>query len=254
MVPKVGLEFETEEDAYMFYKAYAEKAGFGIRRDKMHKGHSGEILDKVFVCACEGQRASDKRDDVVKQHRPETRFGCKAKLSVSSRSNGKYSIYKFISEHSHDLVSPSKSHFLRSHRSLNDIQRFQIDMAQSSGITPKASMDLLARQAGGRENVGFIRDDYKNYLRTKRTIQMKFGDTGGVLEYLQKKQAEDPNFTYAIQVDVEDLITNIFWADARMKVDYDRFGDVVCFDTTYRKNKEGRPLALFVGVNHHKQS
>ena len=22
MVPKVGLEFETEEDAYMFYKAY----------------------------------------------------------------------------------------------------------------------------------------------------------------------------------------------------------------------------------------
>lgn len=115
-------------------------------------------------------------------------------------------------------------------------------------------MDLLTRQAGGRENVGFIRDDYKNYLRTKRTIQMKFGDTGGVLEYLQKNQAEDPNFTYAIQVDVEDLITNIFWADARMKVDYDRFGDVVCFDTTYRKNKEGRPLALFVGVNHHKQT
>ncbi|XP_065877113.1 protein FAR-RED IMPAIRED RESPONSE 1-like [Euphorbia lathyris] len=67
-------------------------------------------------------------------------------------------------------------------------------------------------------------------------------------------QSNDPSFTYAIQVDVDDLITNIFWADAKMKVDYDYFGDVVCFDTTYRKNKEGRPFAMFVGVNNHKQT
>ncbi|XP_026392399.1 protein FAR1-RELATED SEQUENCE 9-like [Papaver somniferum] len=83
---------------------------------------------------------------------------------------------------------------------------------------------------------------------------MKTGDTGGVLEYLQKKKLTDPNFFYAIQVDKEDLITNIFWVDARMMVDYDYLGDVVCFDTTFRKNKEGRPFAMFVGVNHHKQS
>lgn len=55
-------------------------------------------------------------------------------------------------------------------------------------------------------------------------------------------------------MDEYDLITNIFWADARMMVDHDYFGDVVCFDTTYRKNKEGRPFAMFVGVNHHKQT
>ena len=39
-----------------------------------------------------------------------------------------------------------------------------------------------------------------------------------------------------------------------MKLDYEYFGDAVCFDTTYKKNKEGRPFALFVGVNHHKQT
>ncbi|KAL8170628.1 hypothetical protein V2J09_022432 [Rumex salicifolius] len=80
------------------------------------------------------------------------------------------------------------------------------------------------------------------------------GETGGVLEYLQGIQIEDPNFFYAIQVDEDDLITNIFWEDAKMKVDYDDFGDVVCFDTTYQKQKNGRPIALFVGVNHHKQT
>ena len=83
---------------------------------------------------------------------------------------------------------------------------------------------------------------------------MKIGDTGGVLEYLQKMQLKDPNFFYAIQVDEDDLITNIFWADAKMMADYAHFGDVVSFDTTYRKNKDGRPFAMFVGVNHHKQT
>ena len=41
-----------------------------------------------------------------------------------------------------------------------------------------------------------------------------------------------------------------------MKLDYEYFGIVVCFDITYKKNKnkEGRPFALFVGVNHHKQT
>lgn len=32
------------------------------------------------------------------------------------------------------------------------------------------------------------------------------------------------------------------------------FGDVVCFDMTYRNNKDCRPFAMFVGVNHHKQT
>ena len=42
-------------------------------------------------------------------------------------------------------------------------------------------------------------------------------------------QSEDLNFSYAILVDLDDLITNIFWADGRMKLDYEYFGDVVCF-------------------------
>ncbi|XP_027124261.1 protein FAR-RED IMPAIRED RESPONSE 1-like [Coffea arabica] len=83
---------------------------------------------------------------------------------------------------------------------------------------------------------------------------MMQGDTGGVLEYLQGMQLEDPNFFYAIQVDEDDLITSIFWTDAKIRTDFAHFGDVVCFDTTYRKHKDGRPIALFIGVNHHKQT
>ncbi|KAL8492364.1 hypothetical protein ACS0TY_023825 [Phlomoides rotata] len=61
-------------------------------------------------------------------------------------------------------------------------------------------------------------------------------------------------FFYAIQVDEDDLIANILWIDAQMKADYACFGDIISFDTTHRKNKEGRPFSLFVGVNHHRQT
>ena len=65
---------------------------------------------------------------------------------------------------------------------------------------------------------------------------------------------EDPTFFYAIQVDQDELITNIFWANAKMMIAYSCFDDVVCFDTTYKKNKDGQPFAMFLGVNHHKQT
>jgi ABC-type uncharacterized transport system auxiliary subunit len=39
-------------------------------------------------------------------------------------------------------------------------------------------------------------------------------------------------------LDAEEHITNIFWADAQMIIDYKLFGDVVSFDTAYRTNKE----------------
>ncbi|XP_042028933.1 protein FAR1-RELATED SEQUENCE 5-like [Salvia splendens] len=112
----------------------------------------------------------------------------------------------------------------------------------------------MAKEVGGIQHLGFTHIDLKNYLRTKRTLEIKQGDNGGVLQYLQRMISEDPHFYYAIQLDVEDLITNIFWTDGRMIQDFGHFGDVVCFDTTYRKHRDGRPISLFVDVNHHKQT
>ena len=253
-IPQVGMEFDSEEAAGQFYLAYAKKVGFGTRKSKLHKDKNGKIIDRTFCCSAEGKRGADKRDVNVKIHRSETRFGCLAKMKISCSKSEKYRVIEFIPEHNHYLCSPHKTHLFRAHRRIHEAHVIEIDMANSVGIAPKASHEFMVKQAGGRDNLGFIPEDYRNYLRSKRTRDMKIGDTGGVLEYLQGMQLEDPNFFYSIQVDKDDLMTNIFWANARMKVDYADFGDVVCFDTTYRKNCEGRSLALFVGVNHHKQT
>ena len=92
MIPKLGIEFETEQDAYDFYNSYARVVGFSIRRSKGHKGDkdgSRKWLDRVFCCSCEGIRENDKRDDNVKCHRPETRCGCRAKMKISCRYSEK---------------------------------------------------------------------------------------------------------------------------------------------------------------------
>ncbi|KAK3218579.1 hypothetical protein Dsin_012549 [Dipteronia sinensis] len=62
------------------------------------------------------------------------------------------------------------------------------------------------------------------------------------------------SYELLVKLDNEEQITNMFWADARMIIDYGQFRDVVSFDTTYKINKENRPFAVFVGLNHHRET
>jgi len=174
-------------------------------------------------------------------------------MKISLRDDFYY-IYEFEPVHNHILATASQAHHLRSQRKITEAQLASVEAAKAVGISNKATFDLMAKEVGGVENLGFTRQDMKNKLYSKRSLKINLGDTGGVLEYLEKKTSEDGNFFYSIQVDEDDLITNIFWADSKMVADYEVFGDVVCFDTTYRKLNDGRPFGLLVGVNNHKRT
>ncbi|KAL0291027.1 UNVERIFIED_CONTAM: protein FAR1-RELATED SEQUENCE 5 [Sesamum angustifolium] len=146
-IPKIGMEFDSEEEAYNFYNEYAKVIEFGIRKHSMHKDASGRIIDRIFCCACQGRREKDKRDVSVKSHRPETRTGCCAMMRINGRYTRNYKVVNFIADHNgHDLVSPSKTHFLRSQRRITDVQAQQADDISSSGIAPKAGYYLMLKQ------------------------------------------------------------------------------------------------------------
>ncbi|XP_043693062.1 protein FAR1-RELATED SEQUENCE 5-like [Telopea speciosissima] len=110
----------------------------------------------------------------------------------------------------------------------------------------------MGNQAGGRQSLGYTRVDHYNYLRTKRQCDLKYGEPGSLLRYFVKQTRLNPSFTYSLQLDTEEQITNIFWADLRMIIDYALFGDVVTFDTTFCTNKENRPFGIFCRFNHHR--
>ncbi|GLT64235.1 hypothetical protein SLA2020_367410 [Shorea laevis] len=143
---------------------------------------------------------------------------------------------------------------LRSIRHITPAQKVVANDVEKSGISIKQNIDLLNMQAGGRENLDFLDVDYRNYVQSKRRMVLKKEDSRAVIEYFHKMQLKYPSYFYSIQLDDDDLIMNIFWADARSMVDYGHFGDVICFDTTYRINMLDRPFTPFIGVNHHKQT
>jgi zinc finger SWIM domain-containing protein 3 len=78
---------------------------------------------------------------------------------------------------------------------------------------------------------------------------MMYAEAGSILSYFLKKAAENPSFYSAMQLDCDEKITNMCWADAKMLIDYAHFGDVITFDTTFGTNKDCRPLGVFVGFN-----
>ncbi|CAK8533806.1 unnamed protein product [Lathyrus sativus] len=81
---------------------------------------------------------------------------------------------------------------------------------------------------------------------------MVYGEASYLSQNFQRQLLENPSFIHAYQMDIEEQITNVFWCDANMILDYGYFDDVVSFDTTYCTNFANRPLALFSGFNHYK--
>ncbi|XWS54423.1 hypothetical protein CRYUN_Cryun10bG0088100 [Craigia yunnanensis] len=256
--PYEGMEFESEEAAKSFYNSYARRVGFSTRVSSSRRSRrDGAIIQRQFVCAKEGFRnLNEKRtkDREIKRPRIITRVGCKASLSVKMQDSGKWVVSGFVREHNHALVPPDQVHCLRSHRQISGPAKTLIDTLQSAGMGPRRIMSALIKEYGGISKVGFTEVDCRNYMRNNRQRSLE-GDIQLLLDYLRQMQAENANFFYAVQGDEDQsLMSNVFWADPKSRMNYTYFGDTVTFDTTYRSNRYRLPFAPFTGVNHHGQS
>lgn len=255
--PYDGMEFESEEAAKAFYNSYARRVGFSTRVSSSRRSRrDGAIIQRQFVCAKEGFRnLNEKRtkDREIKRPRTVTRVGCKASLSVKMQDSGKWVVSGFVREHNHELVPPDQVHCLRSHRQIAGPAKTLIDTLQAAGMGPRRIMSALIKEYGGISKVGFTEVDCRNYMRNNRQRSLE-GDIQLLLDYLRQMHEENPNFFYAVQGEEDQAATcNVFWADAKARVNYTYFGDTVTFDTTYRSNRYRLPFAPFTGVNHHGQ-
>ncbi|XP_030941257.1 protein FAR1-RELATED SEQUENCE 5-like [Quercus lobata] len=244
----LGMVVHSEEEAYKLYNDYAIRIGFSVRKEKLRYAKNG-VRQREYVCSKEGfPRDGDHLDD-KKFKRLQTRTGCEAiRFTVT---NGEWKVTHFNSNHNHELAKPEERPFLRSNRKITDAQLGVIRTFKEAGIRTVSTYSYLVEEAGGFENVGFIKRDCYNAVNKHKLINVEAGDAQSLVNHFKQKQAEDPMFFYAIQVDQENRMTNFFWRDGRSRIDYNSFGDVICFDTTYRTNKYNMICAPFVGVNHH---
>jgi zinc finger SWIM domain-containing protein 3 len=167
---------------------------------------------------------------------------------------GTYKVTDLVLEHNHILQLPQTSHLMVSQRKISELQGFEIETADDAEIRPKAAHVLASLQDGGSFNLSYTLRDHKNYLRGKRQREMAYGQAGSMLMYFQNKIVDNPSFQYALQMDSEEQIANIFWVDAKMLTEHAYFGDVVSFDTTFATNKESRPFGVFVGFNQFRET
>ncbi|KAL4315285.1 hypothetical protein AHAS_Ahas15G0169800 [Arachis hypogaea] len=79
-------------------------------------------------------------------------------------------------------------------------------------------------------------------------------DAAITISYLESKANVDMMSVTRYTKTLEDRLGSLFWADGQMMADYKLFGDVLAFDATYRSNKYKKPLVVFSGSNHHKQT
>ena len=85
--PFFGQCFLSEEEVFIFYKNYANRNGFTIRKGRSKK-KNGETGRRNFFCHQEGRQLL-KMVDPSKEHRNRMslKCGCKARLTVVLRKS-----------------------------------------------------------------------------------------------------------------------------------------------------------------------
>ncbi|XP_020231066.1 protein FAR1-RELATED SEQUENCE 5 [Cajanus cajan] len=253
----LGLEFGSEHDAYKFYFAYGKFHGFGIRKDDIGHDANGKIVMRQFLCNKGGLRDKKHlmRDDRKKGHRPLSRTNCKAKLRVRLDPNtSKWKVVSFEEGHNHEMCHSNYVPFIRTYRGLSSSDKGQVNCLHEHGVRACHIMGYMMDQKGGHLGIGFNKKDLFNHIERYRHSKIQDGDVLAALSYLQGKADNDPMFYAKYMLGDNGKMEHLFWADGTSRCDYQCFGDVVAFDSTYKKNKYNKPLVIFSGKNHHGQT
>ncbi|KAL0442312.1 UNVERIFIED_CONTAM: protein FAR-RED IMPAIRED RESPONSE 1 [Sesamum latifolium] len=261
--PHGSMEFESKEDAFNFYKEYASSVGFSaIIKASRRSRISGKFIDAKFVCTRYGSKpgtsfydnsqpadSTASRVPVKKKrgrtNRSSSKTDCKACMHVKRRQDGRWTISSFVSEHNHELVLDQAG------RTSLDICHHNVYALNAVQAKKKKTFMSMSQQSGRMQKVEGHATACSSFCGLR--LGFRDGDAQVMFEYFSCMQDENPYFFYAMDLDREQHLKNVFWVDAKGRIDYQIFGDVVLFDTMYKKNEFKLPFVPFIGVNNHFQ-
>ncbi|KAK9075528.1 hypothetical protein SSX86_003852 [Deinandra increscens subsp. villosa] len=257
--PKMHMKFDSWENAYAFYEAYAEQAGFSTKLAQSKKQKkTGKVTMRYLSCSRGAKPTSKEKNEVDSTEISPTRLtsfkrtDCKAIMKIRVVKNTtQWEVFKFNEVHNHGLLSQDNLDFLRKRRKLTFCEQEFINKCRLARIGPTKAHTLQVALKGGHHNVRGTKNDFKNWSRDnngyigKRDAQM-FVDK--MLE--RSKNLENFSFNYLAH---DKKIRCLFWADGVSKRNYNVFGDVIAFDATYDTNLYKMVFVPFTGIDHHKK-
>ncbi|CAN0826094.1 Protein FAR1-RELATED SEQUENCE 5 [Linum grandiflorum] len=128
-------------------------------------------------------------------------------------------------------------------RHIPQIYKTMADVHMAARIKPRSSFDSMRIAAGDRE-LGFTYMDLRNHIQRTKNKLIERGAVDFLLQYFTDKGNGNSGFYHKMKTDKDGQIESVFWDDARMRMDYQYFGDCISFDTTCRTNKKARPLGM----------
>ncbi|XP_075634663.1 protein FAR1-RELATED SEQUENCE 5-like [Castanea sativa] len=83
------MKFDCDDSAYEFYKEYAHRIGFSVRKHSVKRENVGQIIRRTFSCSKEGERVFDKRRENASYRCPISQTGCLAQMTCHLQKDGK---------------------------------------------------------------------------------------------------------------------------------------------------------------------
>jgi hypothetical protein len=244
--PEVGMVFSTLQDAHRFINVYGQVTGFAVIKGTNYK-------HKKITFVCNKSRKARETDTRQRKRRRDAveHTQCRMKVTVKLVAD-RWEVTAAMHEHNHPLwCSPLLTRFFMSHKDMSDEERHFSRILQESRIKPAKIMEIFRKLQGRLKNVPVRKVDVNNLKQSYRLMKTRNTDIGSTLEHVRRLQKEQPGFYYAMKTDEDSTIRNIFWTDARARLDYALYGDFIHFNTTYRTNAYHMPFASLIGINGH---
>ncbi|XP_057803891.1 protein FAR1-RELATED SEQUENCE 5-like [Salvia miltiorrhiza] len=247
MVPLVILTIVLRVILYMKFVRTVQNLGMVVRRIKILIAKRLEVGSLV-----------DTLDDVFDLYTEYGRFNGFSVRKGTQRpdEDAPWKVRTFAKKHNHELLKHSESYLLRSARKMSDGKKRLIVGMKSSGIGVSKAFRFMENEAGGRQNVGFTRNDVYNELdrENRKMCRVDNADANKLVEYLTEKGLTEPSFYWKVKLSDDCRLEHLFYRDSRCLIDYQHFGDVVFVDATYKTNKYDLMCVPIVGMNHHRSN
>ncbi|XP_031126315.1 protein FAR1-RELATED SEQUENCE 5-like [Ipomoea triloba] len=260
--PAIGLRFKTMNEGVEFYMSYGRAGGFDVRHSTMKRGRDGEVTMRYLVCSRQGTKGGGSSGPStvngegghVKQRRKRisNRVQCLAKICLRQDNTREFVVTIFEENHTHPLCSEASKQFLRINRNLDATQQAFIASCIKANIGTAQSFRLCKELVGTYGNIGATSVDFHNF---KRDLQeyVSGGDGEMIIKQFSQKREVSDGFYFDYQLDEENRLTRLFWADPLARDNFSTFGDAISFDATYGTNRYSLVFVPFTGVDNHRR-
>ncbi|KAF5477376.1 hypothetical protein F2P56_004024 [Juglans regia] len=134
-------------------------------------------------------------------------------IEVEAQSTASLSNTVDTKEASTEGVIPLRSQS----QEVNESVRRVLDTNDEVGIQMNKNFHALVTEAGGFENVPFGEKDCRNYIDKARHLRLGKDGTQALFEYFRRMQYKNDGFFSLMELDDDDRLKNVFWADARSR-------------------------------------